>query len=230
MSDETRNDPPKGGEEAPAGGERQAHHDLTGGETGADVFGEEEHHELEEHSSETIARLERDVSEMKDQLLRALAEAENVRRRSQKEVADAKQYAITGFARDMLGVADNFRRALESLPAEEAIENAGLKGLVDGIRMTERELLSALERHGVRTVDPSGERFDPNLHQAMFEVENPDVPSGTVVQVMQPGAVIGERIVRPAMVGVSKGGPKPAPKQPEPASGGDGEDEGRAET
>lgn len=222
MNDQTRDDPPKKDETTDAGS--GSHHDVAATETPAEsLFGEAEHHELEEHSSETIARLERDVTEMKEQLLRALAESENIRRRSQKEVADAKQYAITGFARDILGVADNFRRALESLPEESRIEEAGLKGVVDGIRMTERELSSVLDRHGIKIVDPTGERFDPNLHQAMFEVENTEVTSGTVVQVVQPGAVLGERIVRPALVGVSKGGPKPAPKQPEPATSDEGD-------
>lgn len=200
---------------------RERHRDVAAGPV--DEHAEEaEHRALEEHSADTIARLERDVSEAKDQLLRALAEAENVRRRAQKEAADARTYAVTSFARDMLNVADNFRRALEAMPDADTVERSGLKGLVDGIRMTERELASIFERHGVRTVDPMGERFDPNLHQAIFEVPNPEIPSGTVVQVVQQGAVIGDRILRPAMVGVSKGGPKPVPRAPQP------EDEAKA--
>jgi molecular chaperone GrpE len=154
------------------------------------------------------------VEELKDQLLRALAETENVRRRAQRDVGDARQYAISAFARDMLSVADNFARALAAVPEDELARNPAVASLVEGVRMTERELLNALEKHGIRTVEPRGEKFDPNLHQAMFEVERPDVPAGTVVEVVQKGSMIGERVLRPAMVVVSKGGPK-APK-PEP--------------
>lgn len=156
------------------------------------------------------------AEEMRNQLLRALAEAENVRRRAQRDVADARQYAIASFARDMLSVADNFARALAAVPDGELAGNPALASLAEGVRMTERELLNALQKHGVRTVDPAGEKFDPNLHQAMFEVENPEVPAGTIVQVMQKGSMIGERVLRPAMVGVAKGGPR-APK-PQPAT------------
>lgn len=154
------------------------------------------------------------VEELKDQLLRALAETENVRRRAQRDVADARQYAISAFARDMLSVADNFARALAAVPEAELAQNPAVASLVEGVRMTERELLNTLEKHGINTVDPRGEKFDPNLHQAMFEVERPDVPAGTVVEVVQKGSMIGERVLRPAMVGISKGGPK-TPK-PEP--------------
>jgi molecular chaperone GrpE len=154
------------------------------------------------------------VEDLKDQLLRALAETENVRRRAQRDVGDARQYAISAFARDMLSVADNFARALAAVPEDELARNPAVASLVEGVRMTERELLNALEKHGIRTVEPRGEKFDPNLHQAMFEVERPDVPAGTVVEVVQKGSMIGERVLRPAMVVVSKGGPK-APK-PEP--------------
>ena len=162
--------------------------------------------------AERITALETERNELKDKLLRTLAEMENLRRRTEREVTDARTYGVTSFARDMLNVADNIRRALESLPADA---RAGLEGpvkaLVDGIDLTERDLLKTLERHGVRKIDPQGEKFDPNLHQAMFEVPNPDVPNGTVVQVVQEGFVIGERVLRPALVGVAKGGPKQAP-------------------
>jgi molecular chaperone GrpE len=117
----------------------------------------------------------------------------------------------------MLGVSDNLKRALEAIPAEaKASGDAGFKALIDGVEMTERGMLGALERHGVKKLEPQGERFDPNFHQAMFEVPNPDVPANTVVQVVQTGYVIGDRVLRPAMVGVSKGGPKQA--VPEPAA------------
>ena len=158
-----------------------------------------------------VAVLEAEKNDLKDKLLRTLAEMENLRRRAEREVADARSYAVTRFARDMLNVADNVRRALENVPAEarEAADGP-FKALIEGIDLTERDLLNILERHGVRRLDPQGQKFDPNLHQAMFEVQNPDVPTGTVVQVVQSGYVIGERVLRPALVGVAKGGPKAA--------------------
>jgi molecular chaperone GrpE len=158
-----------------------------------------------------ISVLEAEKTDLKDKLLRTLADMENLRRRTEREIADARAYAMTNFARDMLTVADNVRRAIESVPAEarESAEGA-FKDLLGGIELTERDLLKTLERHGVRKLDPQGQKFDPNLHQAMFEVPNPDVPAGTVVQVVQSGYVIGERVLRPALVGVAKGGPKAA--------------------
>ncbi|MGY6569309.1 MAG: nucleotide exchange factor GrpE [Salinarimonas sp.] len=160
--------------------------------------------------TDALAAAEAEKAEMKDKLLRTLADMENLRRRTEKEVADARAYAVTAFARDMLTVADNIHRALDSVPTEaRAAMDGALKALVEGIELTERDLLKTMERHGVRKLSPEGEKFDPNLHQAMFEVPNPDVPNGQVVQVMQDGYVIGERVLRPAMVGVAKGGPKP---------------------
>jgi molecular chaperone GrpE len=158
-----------------------------------------------------VAVLEAEKTELRDKLLRTLADMENLRRRTEREVADARAYAVTNFARDMLTVSDNVRRAIESVPdeARSAAEGA-FKGLIEGIELTERDLLKTLERHGVRKLDPQGQRFDPHLHQAMFEVPNPDVPAGTVAQVVQSGYVIGERVLRPALVGVAKGGPKVA--------------------
>jgi molecular chaperone GrpE len=138
-------------------------------------------------------------------------------------VHDARTYAVANFARDMLSVSDNLRRALDAIPAEaKAAGDAGFKALIDGVEITERAMLSALERHGVKKLEPEGEKFDPNFHQAMFEVPNPDVPANTVVQVVQPGYSIGERVLRPAMVGVAKGGPKvasgEAPVEPGPVN------------
>ena len=163
-----------------------------------------------------VDALRAEVEEMRANMLRALAEAENVRRRAQRDVSDARQYAVTAFARDMLNVADNFKRALSTIEGEAELP-AELQALVDGVKMTERELGSIFERHGVRLIEPLGERFDPNRHEAVFQVQNPDVASGTVLQVMQTGAVIGDRTLRPAMVGVSTGGPKPGA---EPTSAG----------
>ena len=156
--------------------------------------------------------LEREHAEMKDRLLRTLAEMENLRKRTDREVAESRLYGVTSFARDVLGVADNMRRALDAVPAElRASAEASVKALIEGVDLTERELLKALEKNGIRQFSPQGEKFDPNLHQAMFEVPDPTVPAGSVVQVVQPGYMIGERILRPALVGVSKGGPKVAP-------------------
>jgi molecular chaperone GrpE len=156
--------------------------------------------------------LEREHAEMKDRLLRTLAEMENLRKRTDREVAESRLYGVTSFARDMLGVADNMRRALDAVPPElRASAEASVKALIEGVDLTERELLKALEKNGISQFSPQGEKFDPNLHQAMFEVPDPTVPAGSVVQVVQPGYMIGERILRPALVGVSKGGPKGAP-------------------
>jgi molecular chaperone GrpE len=159
--------------------------------------------------------LEREHAEMKDRLLRALAEMENVRKRTEREIAESRLYSVASFARDMLVVADNMRRALEAVPPElRASKQAGVKALVDGVELTERELVKALEKNGVRQFSPQGEKFDPHLHQAMFEVPDTSVPAGSVVQVVQPGYMIGDRVLRPALVGVSKGGPKVAPTTP----------------
>jgi molecular chaperone GrpE len=172
-----------------------------------------------EQPSDAVALLEAERTDLREKLLRTLADMENLRRRTEREAADARLYAVTNFARDTLTVADNVRRALDSIPpdAREAAEGP-FKALIEGIELTERDLLKTLDRHGIKRLDPQGQRFDPHLHQAMFEVPNPDVPSGTVVQVVQAGFVIGERVLRPALVGVAKGGPKPGPS--EAASGG----------
>ena len=152
------------------------------------------------------------AAELKDRLLRTLAEMENLRKRTEREVADSRLYGVTSFARDVVAVADNMRRALDAVPAElRANADASVKALIEGVDLTERELQKALEKNGIRLFSPQGEKFDPNLHQAMFEVPDPTVPAGSVVQVVQPGYMIGERILRPALVGVSKGGPKMAP-------------------
>jgi molecular chaperone GrpE len=146
---------------------------------------------------------------LKDKVLRTLAEMENLRRRTEREVADAKVYGVTSFARDMLTVADNLRRAIDSIPAElRDSADAGIKTLVEGIDLTERDFLSRLTKHGVKKLEPQGQKFDPNLHEALFEVPNPDVPTGTVLQVVEAGYSIGERCLRPAKVGVARGGPK----------------------
>jgi molecular chaperone GrpE len=158
-----------------------------------------------EPGEDESAALAQQVAELKDRLLRAVAETENVRRRAEREKQDAAQYGIAGFARDMANVADNLRRALDSISAETRAQGGeAVQNLLTGVEMTERELLSAFERHRIRRIDAMGEKFDPHLHQAMFEVPRTDAPSGTVVEVVQPGWAIGERLLRPAMVGVAK--------------------------
>jgi molecular chaperone GrpE len=166
--------------------------------------------EAAEPSPETrVAELEAELAEQKDRLLRALAETENVRRRAQREREEASKYAVAGFAKDLLSAADNLRRALDSLPEAE-VKDDRTRSLLAGVAATERELLSIFERYGIKRIDPRGERFDHNFHQAIFEAQRPDQPSGIVVEVLQPGYVLHERLLRPAMVGVAKGGPKPA--------------------
>jgi molecular chaperone GrpE len=156
-----------------------------------------------------IELLKAENSELKDKFLRLAAEMDNLRRRTEREVKDAKVYSTSAFARDMLSVSDNLRRALEAIPAEmRAAAESGFMTLVEGVEMTERAMLGALERHGVKKIEPTGQKFDPNFHQAMFEVPNPEIPANTVIQVVQDGYTIGDRVLRPAMVGVSKGGPK----------------------
>jgi molecular chaperone GrpE len=161
--------------------------------------------------AQEAAALAKENAELKDRVLRTLAEMENLRRRTEREVADSRVYAIQSFARDLVGVADNIQRALDAVRDSGVALEGPAKALVDGVELTERELLKVLEKNGVRKFDPKGEKFDPNLHQAMFEVPDTRVPSGSVVQVIQPGFAIGDRVLRPALVGVSKGGPKVAP-------------------
>jgi molecular chaperone GrpE len=154
---------------------------------------------------ERIAALEAELAESQDRLLRALAETENTRRRAQRERADAEKYSVGRFAEGLLSVADNLRRALDSLPESEAPDDR-TRSLLAGVEATERELLAAFERQGLKRIDPMGEKFDHNFHQAVFEAENSGRPAGTVVEVLQPGYVLHDRLLRPAMVGVAKGG------------------------
>jgi len=151
------------------------------------------------------------ASDFKDKMLRALAEMENLRKRTEREVTDARQYAITSFAREVLQVADNMHRALDTIGDE--LRNSGdakVKALVEGVDLTERELQKVLEKHGVKMFSPLGEKFDPNFHQAMYEVPDSSAAPGTVAQVIQAGYLIGERVLRPAMVAIAKAAPKSA--------------------
>lgn len=156
-----------------------------------------------------LDRLRAENEEMKDKAMRAVAEMENLRRRTAREIADTRSYAVANFARDLLSVGDNLQRAIQAVSAEKRESGSEeFKLLLEGVEMTERELLKALKNAGVQKFNPEGQKFDPNLHQAMFEIPNPDVPNNSVAQVVQEGYQIGERILRPAMVGVAKGGPK----------------------
>jgi molecular chaperone GrpE len=157
----------------------------------------------------SLDALTKELAEAKDRTLRTLAEMENLRRRTAREVSDARTYGISGFARDVLDIADNLQRALDAVPAEaRAAADPGLKALIEGVELTERSLHNALEKNGVKRFDPAGEKFDPNVHQAMYEVPDPSIPVGTIAQVIQAGYMIGERVLRPALVGVAKGGVK----------------------
>jgi len=148
------------------------------------------------------AALTSEIAELKDRVLRALADTENLRRRAEQEKQNAANYAMSGFARDMVGIADNFERALAALPQEGV--DPQVKAVIDGIAATEREMLSTLERHGVKQIDTSDGKFDPNFHQAIAEVPGEGKPAGTIVDVIQSGYRIGERLLRPAMVTVAR--------------------------
>lgn len=156
---------------------------------------------------------EKELSETKDKLLRTLAEMENLRRRTQKEREDTAKYAVSAFARDVLTVADNLRRAIDSIPEESAQSDDTVKGIVDGLQMVERELAAAFERAGIKSVDPLGEKFTHEYHEAMFEVPTNDSPPGTVVQVMEIGYTLHDRLLRPARVGVAKALPAAPPQE-----------------
>ena len=161
-----------------------------------------------------VEALNAENSQLKDRVLRTLAEMENLRRRTEREVSDAKAYAVTSFARDMLTVVDNLARALEHVPAEaRAAADPQIRSVIEGVELTARDLEAALGRHGVKRLDPKGQKFDPNFHQAIFEVPDETLPAGAVSQVVQSGWTIGDRVLRPAMVGVSKGGARPAPRE-----------------
>ena len=158
-----------------------------------------------------VEALATENAELKDRLLRLAAEMENLRKRMAREIEDTRSYAITKFARDMLTATDSLSRALLVLPAETRDTAEGpLKSLIEGIDLTEREMQRLLAVHGVKPIEAEGQKFDPHKHQAMFEVPDPTRPEGTVVQVVQTGYAIGDRVLRPAMVGVAKGAPAPA--------------------
>lgn len=167
-----------------------------------------------EFLSAELDRAEEEKAKLKEDYLRAHAEMENLRRRTQRDVADAREFSIASFAREMLNVHDNLRRALEAVPQEARDSgDAGFAALIEGVELTERSMMQGLEKHGVKPLSPLNERFDPNMHQAMFEIPDESVPANTVLQVVQDGFVIGQRCLRPAMVGVSRGGPRHQPAE-----------------
>ncbi len=156
-----------------------------------------------------LEALQAENTDLKDKVLRTLADMENLRRRTEREVSDAKIYGIAGFARDMLTFGDNLRRAVEAVPSEVREQaDPALKSFVEGIELTERDFLSRLTRFGVKKIEPMGKKFDPNFHEALFEIPDETAVPGTVLQVVEQGYSIGDRVLRPAKVGVARGGPK----------------------
>lgn len=185
--------------------------------------------QLQDAETQKLELIER-LTKAQEEIHRHQAEIQNLHRRREKETEEASKYAIAKFARDTVEVADNFERAISSVPPDAVHDNPVLKSLLDGVTMTEREFLKVLERHGVMRIAPKDELFDPHRHQAVMEKEDPAVIAGTVLQVYQPGYVIADRVLRPAMVVVARGGPKPvkpaaaneasqSPAEPEPRQG-----------
>jgi molecular chaperone GrpE len=158
-----------------------------------------------------VAELEAEVSDLKDRLLRALAEQENARRRAERQRVEAVRFAASGLARDLLATLDNLRRAIETVPAEKAAGET-VQRLLSGVAATERGLLDALEKHGIRQIDALGQRFDPDRHEAVYQVADAERPAGIVAEVLQPGYLHHDRLLRPAMVGVTAGGNGPVPE------------------
>lgn len=193
-SDPKANDPAAGGEAAKDAGASKPAHEAGGDGTRT--------------VQDVIAALQAEGADFKDKWLRAHAEAENIRKRAEREKEDIAKYAIARLARDIVAVGDNFQRAIEAVPTGAAENDPALKSFIDGVTMIERELLNALERHGIKRMQPMNEVFNPHFHQAVMEIPRTDIAAGTVVQVFQPGYTIEERVLRPAMVGVAKGGPK----------------------
>ncbi|MFQ5938599.1 MAG: nucleotide exchange factor GrpE [Alphaproteobacteria bacterium] len=225
--------------EAAAAAEDSGKAAQTAEEAGAAEVSEEA---AQDEALQPVAELEAELAQAKDQLLRALAETENVRRRARRDLEDASKYAIAVFAKSLLAVADNLRRALDSIPAtgsgkpaeageepaeageepaKSGEENKLLKHLAEGVEIVERELLTAFEKHGIRKIEPLGEKFDHGFHQAMFEVEDADKPAGTIVQILEPGYLIHDRLLRPAMVAVAKDKAKDKSEDDEGKSDGD---------
>lgn len=172
--------------------EDQAGQEPTAGQTG--------------ECTDEVAALRLEVAALKEQVLRAMADADNIRKRARRDVEEAGKYAVTAFARDLVNVAENLQRTIDSIPTEQRAGDAALRSLAEGVELTLKELLSAFEKHGIRRIDPLGEKFDHNYHQAVVQIDSPDHEAGTIVQVLQAGYTIHDRLLRPAMVGVAKQG------------------------
>ena len=177
--------------------------EATSLEESVDLQNDEEGEVNENEPSKSLDELEAKISELKDQLLRTVADSENLRKRLEREKEQTRKFGIANFAKDLLSIADNLGRALDAAPNKEGIEDQAIENFVLGVQMTEQELQKAFDNNNIRKIDPLGEKFDYNFHQAMFEVEETDQEPGIVVQVLQPGYAIDDRILRPAMVGVA---------------------------
>lgn len=180
-----------------------------------ELYGEEDPLNAPEGNVEILA-MQNELAEAKDKMVRAVAEAENTRRRAQKEREDARKFAISGFAKDLLSVSDNLRRALDAIPDELKNENEQIKSLVEGIEATERELLRAYEKNGITAIDTTNSVFDPNIHEVMFETPGTGQPGGTIIQTLEMGYMLNKRLLRPARVGIAKddGSGEPPPETP----------------
>ena len=202
MSEHDKKPAPEGAEDAaPAAPDEAA-------EETPEAVAEAPEAQAAEPAGDPLAELQAQVAELKDQLLRALAETENLRRRSQREREDMARYAAAPFAKDIIEVADNLNRALAAVPAEAVEADEHLKTLLTGVGMTEKALQAVFEKHHIKRIDPMGERMDPHSHEAMFEVPDPSQPPGTIVQVLRAGYRLHDRLLRAAQVGVAKGGEK----------------------
>jgi molecular chaperone GrpE len=225
MSNEKKPDRTAETEQAREGGDHTARDDAepkaegaaSGGEQGTASEAEAQAAEAAEQAGSPEER----IKQLEERLKRAVAEQENLRKRMEREKADTARYAIANFAREVLGIADNIQRAIDAVPKDAAANDQALKTFLEGIEVTERELHKAMERHGIAKLNPEGEKFDPNYHQAMFEIPTAEMPSGMVMQVVQPGYLLEDRVLRPALVGVSKAAPAASggtdkPKDPSP--------------
>lgn len=233
MSNEKKPDTTAENEQARQGGDPFARDDAEVKAERAAAAGEEEAKAEEaraqeaaaEEAAATTGSPEERIKELEERLKRSIAEQENLRKRMERDKADTAKYAIANFAREVLGIADNIQRAIDAVPKDAAANDAALKTFLEGIEVTERELHKAMERHGIAKMNPEGEKFDPNFHQAMFEIPTADTPSGMVMQVVQPGYLLEDRVLRPALVGVSKAAPAASggDNKPEDGPQGDGE-------
>ncbi len=202
----------------PNAGSMDGPHDPAASPNGPDVSGGATPPPPPSPESEEMTRLKAEAADLKDRLLRTHAEMDNIRKRLEREKLDASKYAISKFARDVVAIGDNVQRAMDAVPQSAAEQDPAVKSFVEGVAMIDRELLAILGRHGVTRLDPKGQPFNPHHHQAVVEVPSADFAAGLITQVFQSGYTLEERVLRPAMVAVSKGMPKPQPSEPRPPS------------